>query len=147
MTDLTTGLTSALVSPGSIKHEKRGKAYYLDEKTDTQPNQNNTMLFLSMKELFPDEADTINTIAKEENKYLMAAMKILAKPDDGTDPGLGRLKDKFGKDVKGSQSLAELLKTKAIDLEFDEQINKHAASLVPQLNGSQSAFRSNSAIS
>lgn len=120
--NLVKSLNSALAAPASLEQQRTGKGFFLDEKTTPIPSEANMLTILTMKDLFKDKVATLDKVAKEESKYLMRAMEILT--GDPAQPQIKRVQDKFGKDVAGAAQLAQLLKTEAINQEYQEQVSE-----------------------
>lgn len=126
---IISSLNSALAQPNSLEQERKGRDFFLDEYTSAQPSEANMLTLLTMRDLAgkdSDEAKAIKSIAAEESKYLMHAMKYLTgEPDNATKH---RLQAKFGKDFRGASELAKLLKKEAIEKEYKEEINNFLGS-------------------
>ena len=127
--DLRNALTSGLANPQSLKQQADVRSFFLDDHSQAPANEPNMLTFLTMRDLFKDDVEAIDKTAKEESKYLMTAMKILQSDDDENK----NIQQKFGKDLKGANELASLLKSEAIKREYesdmDQLISKHEKDL------------------
>ena len=119
MSDLRNAITNGLANPQSLKQQADVRSYFLDDHSQAQANEPNMLTFLTMRDMFPTDKDVIENTAKEESKYLMAAMKILHTADAENK----KFQDKFGKDLKGANELAQVLKTEAIKREYEHDLD------------------------
>jgi hypothetical protein len=132
MTDsnnLISSLNNALSAPTSLAQERQGRGFYIDEHTSANPSEGNMLTLLTMKDLHKggkDATEAIETIAKEESKYLIHAMKILSTDPESANGtaqrAIRRMQDKFGKDFRGATELSQLLKSKSIEADFEAEI-------------------------
>ena len=130
--DLRNALTKGLADPQSLKQQADVRSFFLDDHSQAPANEPNMLTFLTMRDLFKGDGDSEEAIAgtaKEESKYLMTAMKIL-QSDNAENKNI---QQKFGKDLKGANELASLLKSEAIKREYehdmDQLISKHEKDL------------------
>ena len=127
--DLRNALTKGLADPQSLKQQADVRSFFLDDHSQAPANEPNMLTFLTMRDLFKDDNEAIDKTAREESKYLMTAMKILQSDDDENK----NIQQKFGKDLKGANELASLLKSEAIKREYehdmDKLISKHEGDL------------------
>ena len=94
--------------------------------------------------MFADDGTSkqaINSVAKEESRYLVHAMKILsANPSDANMSGVQkrtvqRMQDKFGKGFEGATQLSHLIKSEAVRVEFEDAIKGFVGNKVKSASG------------
>ena len=134
--NLVKSLSSALAAPSTLDQQRTGQGFYLDEHTPALPSEGNMLTIMTLKDLYktqngasPEEV-ALTSVHKEESKYLMHALKILAAPtkSDGDEAAkkkaaaAQRIQNKFGKDLAGATQLAQLIKQEAVKAEFEADI-------------------------
>lgn len=127
-------LENFISKPNSLEAERVGRSYFLDNHADVIPNEGNLMSLLTLQKFYKDDTKTenkeitqaIKAIGTNESKYLVEAMKILTA-GKGSENGLDddglktahKLQQKFGSNFNASLGLAQMLKTKSDEKEFN----------------------------
>ena len=122
-------LENFISKPNSLEAERVGRSYFLDNHSDVIPNEGNLMSLLTLRKFYEDNADvkqSLQTIGENESKYLVEAMKILT---DDKEPISKKIQQKFGNNFNASLGLAQMLKNKSEQVEFDKLINPIVANL------------------
>ena len=116
-------LENFISKPNSLEAERVGRSYFLDNHSDVIPNEGNLMSLLTLQKFYKGDADikkSLQTIGENESKYLVEAMKILT---DDKQPVFKKIQQKFGNNFNASLGLAQMLKNKSEQVEFDKLIN------------------------
>jgi hypothetical protein len=124
MADLREALSKGLANPGSLQQQSDIRKFFYEDHSQAEANEPNMLTFLTMRDLFGKNSDAGKAAmktAEEETKYLATAMQILQSDPEGK-PMVKRLQDKFGKDLKGSNDLAKLLREEKIKTEYEQDI-------------------------
>lgn len=122
-------LENFISKPNSLEAERVGRSYFLDNHSDVIPNEGNLMSLLTLQKFYKGNADikkSLQTIGENESKYLVEAMKILT---DDKEPISKKIQQKFGNNFNASLGLAQMLKNKSEQVEFDKLINPIVANL------------------
>ena len=122
-------LENFISKPNSLEAERVGRSYFLDNHSDVIPNEGNLMSLLTLQKFYKGNADikkSLQTIGENESKYLVEAMKILT---DDKQPVFKKIQQKFGNNFNASLGLAQMLKNKSEQVEFDKLINPIVANL------------------
>lgn len=138
-------LENFIAKPNSLEAERVGRSYFLDNHSNVIPNEGNLLSLLTMKKFYKgqDEEKWLTSIGQEEGKYLTEAMKMLTAKSgvnaagDSLANGLSandlksakKLQQKFGSDFNAALGLANMLKSKSEQVEFDSLINPLVAGL------------------
>lgn len=135
MSDTNKLLDQILAEPTSLNEQRTGEDYLINEQRgDSLPNSSNLTTMMLLRSLYKDSTiDSKDAIMKsidgavnEESKYLVEAMSILSG-DLPTDPKVSavfrNLRDKYGKTIEGASILANLIRRKTNEREFNIMID------------------------
>ncbi len=126
-------LENFISKPNSLEAERVGRSYFLDNHADVIPNEGNLMSLLTLQKFYKRDSpdwEVLKKVATEETKYVHEAMKMLTATQAANNGFTGdklkvaqKLQQKFGSNFNASLGLAQMLKSKSEQVEFDKLIN------------------------
>lgn len=117
-----------IVDPKSVGQEKAQHSYLADNYTESKANTGNWQSLMMLQKMYAKEGEydegspqkAIADIAKEESKYLVAAMKALT----GNSKAERNIQKKFGKNLEAAITVSKLLKNESDEVVAKSRLRK-----------------------
>jgi hypothetical protein len=123
MANIRNEIGQLVTEPKSLHEERVGQSFFVDETTQPVTNEGNLLSLMTMRDFYKDHegkldatiAGIFNNVAREESRYMMSALAVLADKSEHSK----KIQSKFGRDFDAAKEIAKLLKQKADEREFD----------------------------